>query len=333
MDIGHITDRMQSARVPGLAYVAIDRGSSEAGTLGVRSIETRAPVDVGTVFEAASLSKPIVACTALRLMDAGKLDLDEPLSNIVGPLVADDVGASSITARHVLSHTTGLPNWRRDGIPLRTYFSPGSRFSYSGEGFVFLQAVIERVTGEPLDAVVERLVFTPLGMRGSSFVWHDIFDGNAAFGHHVDGSIEPKFRPKRANAAFSLHTTAVDYGRFVAAVMESALLEEATARLWLCPQSYPPFGGVEDLGGTPSSPAPGIAWGLGWGLEPEGSAFFHWGSNPGATAFVFGVPKTLTALAVFMNSDTGLGMVPRLIADKFPGSHPSLTWLGLPITT
>jgi CubicO group peptidase (beta-lactamase class C family) len=332
MDNRQITDMMHSVRVPGLAHFATDRGSSEAGTLGVRSTETRAPVDDGTLFEAASLSKPIVACTTLRLIDAGKLDLDEPLSNIVGPLVADDVRASSITARHVLSHTTGLPNWRRNGVPLRTYFSPGSRFSYSGEGFVFLQAVIERVTGEPLEAVVERLVFTPLEMRRSSFVWRDSFDGNAAFGHHVDGSIEPKFQPKRANAAFSLHTTAVDYGRFVAAVMEGALLKEATASLWLRPQSYPPFGGVEDLGGTPSGSALDIAWGLGWGLEPEGSAFFHWGSNPGATAFVFGIPETRTAMTVFLNSDTGLDMVPRLIADKFPGPHPSLTWLGLPAT-
>lgn len=333
MDNRQITDIMRSFRVPGLAYAAIDRGSTEAGTLGVGSIETRTPVDVGTVFEAASLSKPIVACTALQLIDAGKLDLDEPLSNSIGPLVADDFSASSITVRHVLSHTTGLPNWRRNGVPLRTYFSPGSRFSYSGEGFVFLQAVIERLTGEPLDAVVERLVFTPLQMRRSSFVWRNSFDRNAAFGHHVDGSIEPKFRPNRANAAFSLHTTAVDYSRFVAAIMDGALLEEATARLWLCPQSYPPFGCVEDLGETPSGLAPGLAWGLGWGLEPDGSAFFHWGSNPGATAFVFGVPKTRTAMAVFMNSDTGLDMTPRLLADKFPGPHPSLTWLGLPSTT
>jgi CubicO group peptidase (beta-lactamase class C family) len=105
---------LESAAVPGLSAAMIGRGMIEhAYYLGVRDIRTKEPVNAGTVFEAASLSKPVVAYAALQLVDPGKLDLDEPLSHIVPVLVPDE--SSDITARHVLTHTTGLPNWNRSG--------------------------------------------------------------------------------------------------------------------------------------------------------------------------------------------------------------------------
>lgn len=321
---------MKSAHVPGLAIFIVRDGAEDVGAFGVRHVGTGAPVDSHTVFEAASLSKPVVALAALQFVDEGKLDLDEPLSRLAGALIPDDPATATITARHVLSHTTGLPNWRRHDVPLRTYFPPGSRFSYSGEGYLYLQAALERLTGDPLDTILQRRVFDPLQMNSSSFIWRDSFDRVAAFGHDEEGKVEPKFKPDRANAAFSLHTTAVDYGKFVVAAMNGALLSETSARAWMEPQGPTPKGRFEALESTPPETESGVYWGLGWGIEPDAGTLFHWGSNPGMTAFVLAAPANRTAFVVFMNSDTGLNVVPGIAARITRRQHPSLQWLGLP---
>jgi CubicO group peptidase (beta-lactamase class C family) len=210
----------ETAAIPGLSAATIQHGAlSGLVTFGVRDIQTKNAVDTGTVFEAASLSKPMLAYAALQLVDAGKLDLDEPLSHLVPAVAASDAEASSITARHVLTHTTGLPNWRREEYPLRTYFSPGSRFSYSGEGFVYLQSAIECLMDEPLESLMTSLVFEPLGLDRSSYVWREAFEENFAASHDDQGNVSDKFRPTLANAAYSLHTTASDYGRVVSPVV------------------------------------------------------------------------------------------------------------------
>lgn len=324
-----IPELMRRALVPGLSIFTTQGGVENVSAFGVRNTETGAPVDAQTVFEAASLSKPVVANAALQLIDAGKLDLDEPLSRFAGQLVPDDPASASITARHVLSHTTGLPNWRRTHVPLRTYFPPGSRFSYSGEGFVYLQSALERITGDPLDVILRRSVLDPLGMSSSSFVWRDSFSEKAAFGHDSEGKVEAKFRPDQANAAFSLHTTASDYGRFVVAAMEGTLLSAKTASLWMEAQIPTPRGRFEALESSAPATETGVYWGLGWGVEPDAKASFHWGANPGMTAFVMAMPTKRTAFVVFMNSDTGLSIVPEIVDYIMPGQHPALSWLGL----
>jgi CubicO group peptidase (beta-lactamase class C family) len=156
------------ARVPGLSMAIVGDGQVTTRiTAGVRNSRDRIAVDPQTVFAAASLSKPLFAYGVLRLVDAGMLALDAPLSQHVPDHVADDPRAATITIRHVLSHTSGLPNWRSAELPLKTYFVPGERFSYSGEGFVWLQRVVESVTGEHLDTTLRRLIFEPLGMHWS----------------------------------------------------------------------------------------------------------------------------------------------------------------------
>lgn len=298
--------------------------------LGVRDLDTKVPVDRETAFEAASLSKPLFSYVVLQLVDAGLLDLDEPLSRIGSPIAPADPAAAQITARHVLSHTTGLPNWRRDAYPLRTYFTPGSRFSYSGEGFVHLQSIVERITGQPLDALTHRLVFGPLAMRDSGYLWQDRFHGNHATPHDEARKTLRKFTPSTANAAYSLHTTAADYGCFLLAVLRGSRLKTATAQEWFVPRVSPPERRFEALETEAPETDGDVAWGLGWGLEPGAGTFFHWGANPGATAFSIGSPATGAALVFFANSDTGLRLVPEIVELVLPGPHPSLAWLGLP---
>jgi CubicO group peptidase (beta-lactamase class C family) len=237
---------------------------------------------------------------------------------------------ATITARHVLSHATGLPNWRSGEHPLRSYFPPGARFSYSGEGFVYLQTALERLAGEPLDALVKHLVLDPFAMRGSSFVWRSDFDASIADAHDESGKLVPRFMPQTANAAYSLHTTAGDYGRFLAACLNGSLLSQRMARLWLEPRHKTPLKRTDALAKEAPHWEAGVAWGLGWGLEPEAGTFFHWGSNLGTKAFAIGHPARREALVLFANGERGLEVVPDIVNAVLTGDHPSLAWLGLP---
>jgi len=176
------------ARVPGLSMAVIhDRQATALTAVGVRNSLDRAAVDQQTIFAAASLSKPLFAYAVLQL-DAGKLAFDTPLSLHVPDYVTDDPRAAAVTVRHVLSHTSGLPNWRSVDLPLKTYFPPGERFSYSGEGFVWLQRVVEAITGESLNTTLRRLIFEPLGMHRSSYVWQSAFEANYADPHDARGA-------------------------------------------------------------------------------------------------------------------------------------------------
>src|SRR5262245_45118276 len=161
---------MDEALVPGAAAAIVRDGHlAEVAGCGVRHVRSPLPVDAYTVFDAASLSKPVFAYLVLQLVDQGKLKLDTLLADHLQSYIVDDPRAASITSDHMLSHSACLPNWRNLDYPLRTYFQPGERFSYSGEGFLYLQRVIEAVAGERLDGLAQSLVFGPLGMNRSSF--------------------------------------------------------------------------------------------------------------------------------------------------------------------
>ncbi len=131
---------MRDGDVSGLSVALIKNGEIvwHRG-FGVKNAETKEPVGDDTVFEAASLSKTVFAYAVLKMVEDGKLDLDAALSEYLpAPYIENDARLNLITARRVLSHTTGFPNWRASGKPLQIYFTPGERFSYSGEGFIYL---------------------------------------------------------------------------------------------------------------------------------------------------------------------------------------------------
>ena len=150
----------------------------------------------------ASLTKPIVSYAVLQLVDAGLLDLDEPLSRSIPAIVPEDPRSTLITIHHVLTHTCGLENIRGKE-PVRIYFSPGSWFSYSSLGFSLLQSAVEIRTGEGLEATLRGLVFEPLGMNSSSLVWQERFLSNMVTPPESGERLETH-RPPRANASYSL---------------------------------------------------------------------------------------------------------------------------------
>src|SRR6516162_9186526 len=207
-----LPDLMAKGAVPGLSIALIrDRTTYWVHSFGVRDAKSGQPVTEETIFEAASLSKPVFAYGVLKLVDQGKLDLDTPLTRYLPkPYIDGDARLEKITARIVLSHRTGFPNWRGDGNPLTIHFTPGERFSYSGEGFVYLAKVVEQVSGKPLNDYMTEAVFQPLGMKNSSYVWRPDYDARTATGHDADGKPTELVKPTEALAASTLNTTAKD---------------------------------------------------------------------------------------------------------------------------
>ena len=319
---------MGEALVPGIALAIVRDGRLvELASYGIRHVRSPLWVDEFTVFDAASLSKPVFAYLVLQLVDEGKVNLHTLLASCLPDYISDDPHASSITIDHALSHSAGLPNWRSLDYPLRTYFRPGERFSYSGEGFLYLQRVIENVTGDRLDALAQRLIFEPLGMHRSSFVWEGRFQENRAYPHDAFGTPALGYKPGEANAAWSLQTCASDYARFLIGVLEGSRLRKETAQLWLRPRIHIKHRGVQCLGPSEEDFVTGVAWGLGWGLEPAAGMFFHWGDNGPFTAFTLGSLERRAALVAFTNGASGLSIMPEIVAEFAPGKRPSLEWL------
>lgn len=333
--IAHLQQRvpelMKLATVPGLSLALIEDGQTRwLHGFGVKDAKTAQPVDEDTIFSAASLSKPVFAYAVLKLVDQGKLGLDVPLTKYLPKrYIEGDARLDAITARIVLSHRTGFRNWRGDGHALKIFFPPGERFSYSGEGIVYLQRVVEQLTAEPLDEAMRELVFTPLGMSSSSYVWRADFDARAAVGHDADGQPRPLGKPPEAVAAASLNTSARDYARFVTAILDGTGLKPATLRELETPQIAVDPECTNCTDRVPRRLSSSIFWGLGWGIErtAQGDSLWHWGDNDVFKCFVVLVPRTRAALVMFTNSENGLSIAPEIFDLGLGGEQPAFAWL------
>ena len=180
----YIPQRLHEAGVPGLSIALIRDGQiAWAEGFGLANTITRKPVVADTVFEVASISKVVAAYTALQLVQQGELALDAPVSSYLSaPWLSPSAEADRITPRHLLTHSSGLTN-QVNPVSKSITFPPGKTFSYSGVGFIYLQELIEQVTGRSLQNVARESVFQPLGMSLSSYVNDGAVRGHLANGH------------------------------------------------------------------------------------------------------------------------------------------------------
>lgn len=294
-----VREAMDSTHLPGMAVALLeDNKVRYLHTYGHRNLATQAPLEPQTVFYGASFSKAVFAWLVMQLVQAKQLDLDRPLHQYLPqPLpayenyrdLAGDDRWKRLTARMVLTHTTGLPNWRwvAPDKKLRFKFDPGAQYWYSGEGFQLLQFVVETITSQSLTDLSEARIFRPLGMRHTSYVWQPAFEQNFALGYDEQGQPLPKRRRTKAGAAGSLETTPQDYAAFLSAVMQGWGLSAASKRELTRAQVRIPykaqFGPMATVAAPDSNRRIQLAYGLGWGVfhSPQGPAFFKEGHDDG----------------------------------------------------
>src|SRR5712691_158963 len=176
---------MRAAEVTGVGIAILNDGKiTYLKSYGVRDKEKSLPLTEDSVMTAASFTKVAFAYLVMQLVEEKILDLDQPVYKYLPkPLpeyaeykdLANELRAKRITARMLLSHTSGFPNWRafENDRKLKIHFEPGSRYAYSGEGITLLQMVVEAITRQSLKELMQSRVFKPLGMNRTSMVWEN----------------------------------------------------------------------------------------------------------------------------------------------------------------
>lgn len=270
------------------------------------------PAPQNTIFQVASLTKPVVEILALKLVSEGKWKLDEPLSNYwIDPDVQNDPRHKKLTTRLVITHQSGFLNWRSmsGSKKLEFTFDPGTKVNYSGEGLEYLRRALEKKFNQPLEQLAKKHLFQPYGMNDTRFFWDASMDESRfAVAHNKEGKPYDTHKHTTANAADLLLTTVEDYGRFAVNVLASKGLSRTVFDDMVRPQVAYPSG-------------KNLFFGLGWMLMPELSngeyALIHTGSDPGVNTVAILFPKSQRGLIVFTNGDNGTQVWTRILAEAF----------------
>ncbi|GAB4025813.1 hypothetical protein GCM10028809_07980 [Spirosoma gilvum] len=319
---------MQEARVPGLSMALVQDGKLcwQQG-FGVKKASSKEPVTVDTVFECASISKTVFAYAILKLCEKKVIDLDTPLTQYAAkPFLEGDPQLKLITARHVLSHTTGFPEIRSGDTPLKIYFKPGEKFNYSGEGYYYLQSVVTHLLGKEdrtncsqyeagmtvcatdFDLFMKRTLLQPFGMKSSGYLWRAGFEKLAAQPHDVNGKVLVKPKPMapdvaRYGAMGGLLTTCTDYANFLIEVLapkpaDAFRLTKAYHDAMLRPQIKLKEG--EKIDGADG-------WALGWAIQQRktGDVILHSGGQSGFRSLTMGSVSRKSGFVMLTNSDNG----------------------------
>lgn len=327
---------MKAAQANGLAIAVIDDGKVvHVAAYGHRNAKGD-PLQTGTVMYGASLTKAVFAYTVMQLVEEGRLDLDRPVGEYFAkpltdypaedaygpwPDLAGDPRWKNITARHLLTHSSGFANFaylEPDG-KLRLHFDPGTRYAYSGEGLILLQYVLERGLGLHLGAEMQRRVFDRFDMPNTSMMWRADFAANLADGWMEDGTVEPHDERSRVRAAGSMDTSIADLANFVAAYIRGEGLQPATFDAMTSPQlpitTASQFPTLQDELPV-AQRRKDLAAGLGVVVfdGPQGAGFFKGGHNDSTGNTWVCVKQRKRCVVILGNDVRAERAFPRLVA-------------------
>lgn len=279
-----------------------------------------------TVFQAASISKVVFSYIVMRMVDRGEIDLDKPLWEYAGCLEErfcnafpddpeknrqNEEWAKRLTARIILTHGTGLPNWMKKGRPgegkLIFKCEPDTEYTYSGEGIHYLQRVVEYIAGKSLEELAIAEVFEPFGMKHSSYRWRPEYDSIAADGYTAELENGGKASRNTDNAAFTFRTNVRDFSKFLDALMEGKGLSAETFQAMMTPYR--------------ALDTEGMFFGLGIRLTPTASnwspIWSHSGSNRNFRCKFWVFPNKKSYLIYFTNSANGAGSTRKKLLKVF----------------
>ncbi|MEM6630570.1 MAG: serine hydrolase domain-containing protein [Bacteroidota bacterium] len=219
--------------VPGASLSLVKEGMvAYYKTYGYQNAYTQEAVNQHTLFEAASVTKPVFAFAVNRLVERGEFDLDKPLHEYLPfEQIAEDERYKKMTGRHVLTHVSGLPNW---GMHLER--EPGIEFGYSGEGFEYLKRVVCHVTGRKIDEILTTEVLHPMGISHTHFHRNEELVEVASHGHN--GSLPTIIQmPSETYVASSMQTEALKFSHFMISLLERKGLKPETYKEMFRPQT------------------------------------------------------------------------------------------------
>ncbi len=334
-----LVDRLrQAAHATGIGIAVLnDDVVVYRKAFGYRDTDNELPLTEETVMYGASLTKAEFASLVLQLVEEGRIALDRPVYRYLPKALpnyeaykdlAGDLRYQKITARMLLSHTAGFPNWRffNDDKKLDIKFEPGTRFAYSGEGVDLLQFVIETITHRSVADLMRERIFDRAKMTDTSLVWEPRFEADFANGYDSDGKSLGPERRGSAQAAGSMLTTLRDYSQFLEALRQGEILDSRMRDVMLAPQirirskyQFPPM----QKETTDQYESIGLGYGLGWGLffSPYGKAYFKEGHDDGWGHYSVCFEQAKICLVIMTNSSNGEStfreLLKKLIGDTF----------------
>jgi CubicO group peptidase (beta-lactamase class C family) len=302
--------------------------------------ENTTKLSKNTIFQAASLSKPLFSYIVMKMVDSREIDLDKPLCEYMDiDRFVDKNAASKLTARIILAHKSGLPNWAASPSspqwptsPIIFKYQVDSCFAYSGEGYAFLQRAIESIRGASLEEIARKDVFEPFNMPNTSYEWLPVYDSLAINGYNDKGENRGTGRHPRANCAYTLRTNAHEYSNFLQeAILKGTGLSPETHKLMLSPASH-----AIKYADNHRKCDSLIYWVLGLGSQCSINAetneltpqiYWHWGDNGSFKGLFIVDPIEKITMVYFTNSAHGHDIINSITNLYFNKSYIIYNWI------
>jgi CubicO group peptidase (beta-lactamase class C family) len=300
---------LKEYKVPAIGIGLINNGELNQ-ILTIGNLKENKPAPYNSIFQIASLTKPVTAMVTLKLISSGKWELDEPIYKYwTDPDVVNDSNHFYLTTRHILTHQSGFDNWRwRNKTKKLTFnFNPGTKFKYSGEGFEYLKNALQNKFKMTLEELADSVLFKPLDMSDTRYIWSNKIDiTRYAFPHDTSGQEIDIPKNLEASASDFLKTTIADYGKFAVDVMKGNGLSVELYNEMIRPQSY-----VTKY----------ESFGLGWDIMSDLSngefAIMHDGDDFGSHTIIILLPKSKRGIILFTNGERGDDVIKKVIEQYF----------------